>query len=368
MGCSDLLGYNRLQVTNRRSADRPGGSTTVPDVVTLRDVAAEAGVHVSTASRALNPETRSIVNEETAIRVLEVAERLGYRPHPLARGLRTNRTMTVGMVVPDLMNPLFPPIYAGADSVLGDLGYSVLVGTDDDDPGKSRSVITALLERRVDGLILANAHRGLALPAWRESVPTVLVNRSLETNAFPAIVGDHGGGIALVVEHLVGLGHTAIAHVAGPQHLSTGVARREGFVVAMEREGLPIADGSIVESAMFRVDAGRVACDELLETGHQFTAIVAGNDLIALGCYDALAEHGLSIPDDVSITGYNDLAFIDRVDPPLTTVSVPYRDMGAVAARFLLDRFGDDLTERPPFRPVELPSELVVRASTAPSP
>lgn len=337
----------------------------MPDVVTLRDVAAEAGVHVSTASRALNPETRSIVNEETAIRVLEVAERLGYRPHPLARGLRTNRTMTVGMVVPDLMNPLFPPIYAGADSVLGDLGYSVLVGTDDDDPDRSRSVITALLERRVDGLILANAHRGFALPSWRESVPAVLVNRSLEGDAFPAIVGDHHAGVGLIVRHLADLGHAEIAHVAGPQQLSTGVARLEGFLSAMEREGLQMSDASIVEAAMFRVDAGRVACRELLDSGARFTAIVAGNDLIALGCYDVLAEHGLSIPNDVSITGYNDLAFIDRVDPPLTTVSVPYREMGAVAARFLLDRFGDGQEATPPYSPVELAPKLVVRESTA---
>lgn len=337
------------------------------DVVTLRDVAAEAGVHVSTASRALNPATRSVVNEETAVRVLEVAERLGYRPHPLARGLRTNRTMTVGMVVPDLMNPLFPPIYAGADSVLGDLGYSVLVGTDDDDPDKSRSVIGALLERRVDGLILANAHRGFALPAWRDSIPTVLVNRSLDTNTFPAIVGDHRAGIGLVVSHLVGLGHTRIAHIAGPQDLSTGAARLDGFTGAMEAEGLPIGDGAIVESAMFRVDAGRVACRELLDRDVSFTAIVAGNDLIALGCYDVLTEHGISIPDDVSITGYNDLAFIDRVDPPLTTVSVPYRDMGAVAARLLLDRFGDEQVPEPPYPPVELAPTIIVRSSTAPA-
>jgi LacI family transcriptional regulator, galactose operon repressor len=337
----------------------------VADVVTLRDVAAEAGVHVSTASRALNPATRSIVNEETAVRVLEVAERLGYRPHPLARGLRTNRTMTIGMVVPDLMNPLFPPIYAGADSVLGDLGYSVLVGTDDDDPDRSRSVITALLERRVDGLILANAHRGFALPAWRDSIPTVLVNRSLETNAFPAIVGDHRAGIGLVVGHLAGLGHAAIAHVAGPQDLSTGVARRDGFMTAMSAAGLPIRDELIVEAAMFRVGAGRSACRELLASGGRFTAIVAGNDLIALGCYDVLAEQGLSVPDDVSVTGYNDLAFIDRVRPPLTTVSVPYREMGAVAARLLLERFEEDRPDRPPHPPVELAPSLVVRASTA---
>lgn len=336
------------------------------DVVTLKDVAAEAGVHVSTASRALNPETRSVVNEETAVRVIEVAERLGYRPHPLARGLRTNRTLTVGMVVPDLMNPLFPPIYAGADSVLGDLGYSVLVATDDDEPDKSRSVIMALLERRVDGLILANAHRGFALPTWREIVPTVLVNRSTESNAFPAIVGDHHAGIGLVVQHLADLGHTAISHIAGPQGLSTGLARRDGFLGAMEDNGLNIHSELLVEAGAFRTEAGRAACEQLISSESSFTAIVAGNDLIGLGCYDVLAGRGLSVPDDVSVTGYNDLAFIDRVDPPMTTVSVPYREMGAMAARQLLGLLGGDGGGASSYPPIELAPELVVRESTAP--
>ena len=337
------------------------------EAVTLKTVAAEAGVHVSTASRALNPNTRSVVNEETAVRVLEVAERLDYRPHPLARGLRTNRTLTIGMVVPDLMNPLFPPIYAGAESVLGDLGYSLLVGTDDDDDAKSLSVIEALLERRVDGLILASAPRGFALPKSRETLPTVLVNRSVESHAFPAIVGDHHVGIGLAVRHLVGLGHSAIAHVAGPQDLSTGIARRQGFVQSMEGQGLDAPDRLIVEADAFRIEEGRIACKALLDSDGQITAIVAGNDLIALGCYDALAERGLSIPDDVSITGYNDLLFVDRVSPPLTTIAVDYREMGAAAARQLLDLVSEE-GERSTYPPVQLAPSLVVRASTAPPP
>ena len=323
-------------------------------------------MHVSTASRALNPGTRSVVNDETAIRVLEVAERLGYRPHPLARGLRTNRTLTIGMVVPDLMNPLFPPIYAGADSVLGDLGYSVLVGTDDDDPDKSRSVISALLQRRVDGLILANAHRDFTPPSVRDPVPIVLVNRTIGSNALPSIVGDHRTGVGLLVRHLVEFGHTEIAHVAGPQWLSTGVSRLDGFRAAMNDLGLEARPELIVESAMFRTDDGRVACRELIESGAEFTAIVAGNDLIALGCYDVLAEHGRAVPRDVSVVGYNDLTFIDRVDPPLTTVSVPYQEMGAAAARQLLDLLGTGEDREMSYRPVELAPELVVRASTAP--
>jgi LacI family transcriptional regulator, galactose operon repressor len=265
------------------------------------------------------------------------------------------------MVVPDLMNPLFPPIYAGADSILGDLGYSVLIASDDDEPGKSRSVIAALLERRVDGLILANAHRDFALRGGRE-VPVVLVNRSISSAGFPTIVGDNEAGIGLVVRHLAALGHTAIAHVAGPMDLSTGVARLEGFAQAMHANGLEARGELIVEAGAFRTGAGRRACERLLDSGVTFTAIVAGNDLIALGCYDALRARGLGIPGDVSITGYNDLAFVDRVAPPLTTVAVDYREMGAVAARTLLTML--DSEPSPPYEPVRLAPRLIVREST----
>lgn len=340
-------------------------------VITLKDVAREAGVHVSTASRALNPVTRSVVNVETAGRVLAVAERLGYRPHPLARGLRTNQTLTIGMIVPDLTNPLFPPIYAGAEAGLRAEGYSLLIGNDDDDPVKAKAVMAALLERRVDGLILATAHLDFALPSAlnREMVPTVLVNRTTDSMAFPAIIGDDDAGIGLVVRHLADLGHTAIAHVTGPTRFSTGRTRNRAFTRWMEHEGLVADPALVVEAEAFRTEAGRVACRRLLESGVPFTAIVAGNDLIALGCYDALAERGLDVPGDVSVTGYNDMTFIDRVNPPLTTVSLPYVEMGAAAARVLLAMLAFDEWEHGEVDNLtKLDPSLVVRASTGPNP
>jgi LacI family transcriptional regulator len=340
-------------------------------VITLKDVAREAGVHVSTASRALNPGTRSVVNDETAGRVLAVAERLGYRPHPLARGLRTNQTLTIGMIVPDLMNPLFPPIYAGAEASLREMGYSLLIGNDDDDPVKARAVMAALLERRVDGLILATAHLDFAMPAAlnQELVPTVLVNRTTDSMALPAIIGDDDAGIGLVVRHLVGHGHTAIAHVTGPTAVSTGRTRNQAFVRWMESEGLAADPALIVEAEAFRTEAGHLACDRLLDAGPPFTAIVAGNDLIALGCYDALAARGLSIPERVSITGYNDMTFIDRVNPPLTTVSLPYKEMGAAAAQALLSMLEfDDWRAGAIDTLTTLQPSLVVRESTGPAP
>lgn len=336
------------------------------DGVTLKDVAREAGVHVSTASRALSSDTRSVVNVETARRVAEVAERLGYRPHPLARGLRTNRTHTIGMIVPDLMNPLFSPIYAGAEERLSESGYSLVIASDDDDEIKAKDVVAGFLERRVDGLILATAHLGEGIPSDAEagSAPIVLVNRAMAAERFPTIVGDDCLGIGLAVQHLAELGHTAIAHIAGPQDLSTGVNRRQAFEHALEQEGIEGRPEMIVEAGAFRTAEGREACRRLFDSGAEVTAIVAGNDLIALGCYDAIDEQGMSVPDDVSVTGYNDMMFIDRVMPPLTSVAVPYRDMGAEAAAEML-RAIDGEGERAATT-IFLPPSLVVRGSTAP--
>jgi LacI family transcriptional regulator len=222
--------------------------------------------------------------------------------------------------------------------------------------------VTTLAERRVDGLILASAHRDAEVLS---EIPTVLVNRTTESKEFPAIVGDDRAGIGLVVRHLAGLGHTAIAHVAGPQDLSTGVARRVAFVEAMAAKGLDVPTDAVVEAAAFRTDDGRRACEGLLDSGVEFTAIVAGNDLIALGCCDALAGRGILVPAEVSVTGYNDMTFIDRVAPPLTTVAVAYREMGATAARTLLISIAEG-GEPKPHDPVLLPPELVIRVSTAP--
>lgn len=349
--------------------------------VTLRDVADAAGVHISTASRALNPETRSIVNEGTARKVEEAAKALGYRPHPFARGLRTNRTHTIGMVVPDLMNPLFPPIFRGAEAVLAEAGYSVLIANGDNNTETERKVTTTLLERRVDGLILATARRsGTMLDDFlKANIPIVLVNRlrsqapsgddwpdSRRANA-PGVTTDDHDGIGQVVKHLASLGHRRIAHVAGPSALLTGLKRREAFEAWIRLEGLDVDPALIVEAERFQVDPGAEACQRLLDSGAEFTAIVAGNDLLAIGCLDVLRRAGRSVPGDVSVTGYNDTLFMDRINPPLTTVALPNFEMGSMAARLLLDELGrDESKDAMPVRAISLAPTLVVRESTAP--
>jgi LacI family transcriptional regulator len=331
----------------------------------LKDVAREAGVHISTASRALNPSTASIVNPETVERVAEAARKLGYRPHPLARGLRTNRTMSVGVIIPDVENPLFGPIIAGAESVLVEEGYSVLIGNADMGPSHADSLVEDMLERHVDGLILATPGRvvsEVARQAQRDA-SMVLVNRSVDDDSIPAIVGDDHAGIGLAVRHLRELGHERIGHVAGPSWVSTGKDRRDAFLDWMTTVGLD-ADIDLVEEAeWYQVEPGTTAALALLRRHPHITAIVAANDLLGLGCYRAVRSLGKVIGVDVSITGYNDIPLLDLMQPPMTAVRVPYRQMGADAASTLLALIAGAVVS--PGR-VLLSPTLAIRSSTAP--
>ena len=332
---------------------------------TLRDVADAAGVHPATASRALNPGTRGLVNADTARRVIKVAESLGYRPNPIARGLKTAKSGTVGLVIPDLTNPLFPPIVRGIEDVLEPAGYSGLIVNTDNDPNRERQQIETLRSRQVEGFIIATAllDHPLLAQLQREGVLMVMVNRRPEALDVPSITPDDATGVELAVRHLADLGHHRIAHLAGPATTSTGLARARAFRSAVRDLDLDDDPGLVVSCEYWSEDAGAAALRALLDSGGEFTAVVAGNDLIALGCYDVFTERDIDCPRDVSVVGFNDMPFLDKLRPPLTTVAVPHQQIGAEAARLLLDSIADPSR---PARSVLLPLSLVVRGSTAP--
>ena len=331
---------------------------------TLRDVAQLAGVHPATASRALNPQTRPLVNADTARKVLRAAESIGYQPNPIARSLKTSRTGTIGLVIPDLTNPLFPPIVRGIEDVLTPAGYNAWIVNTDNDPEREEAQIESLRSRQVEGLIVATARRDhpLLVRLHGIGVRMVLVNRRVDGLELPSVSADDDAGVRLAVAHLAGLGHTRIAHLAGPQQTSTGVSRARAFRHAMTDHGLATDPALTVECGYWSETAGAQALRTLLDSGERCTAIVAGNDLIALGCYDVFAERGLTCPGDLSVVGFNEMPFLDKMRPPLTTVAIPHYEIGGEAARLLLDTI--DEPERHP-RTVLLAPSLVVRASTA---
>jgi LacI family transcriptional regulator len=332
--------------------------------VTLKDVAARAGVHPATASRALSPETSLLVSEDTARRVRDAAKALGYRPNPLARSLRTRRSHTIGVLIPDLNNPLFPPIVRGLEDRLAEAGYVALLGNTDSDEKRERIVFEQMRARHVDGFVLATTHlrSSLLAEAARADLALVLMNRMAEDQDFSSVSVDNESGIRMAVSHLAALGHRRIAHIAGPQDLSTGLNRYRGFITAMAASGLPVDPELVVFAMAFSVEEGLRCCRQLLAAPGRCTAVAAGNDMLAVGSYAALDEAGLSCPEDMSVVGFNDMPFIDRLRPPMTTIRFPHYQVGTEAAHLLLERIAGP---GGPVKILYLAPELVVRGSTA---
>lgn len=332
--------------------------------VTLRDVARAARVHFSTVSRVMNPRTRDQITESVANRVLKAAERLGYRTNVLAAGLRTRRSRVIGIIIPYIDSPLYPPILLAIEEILNERGYVAIISSTQNDPAREERILAEMMARQVDGLILGTATRhDPIVKAWAQrGAPLVMINRTDQTGETPSIITDDLFGFGLIVDHLVELGHKAIGHIAGPQQLSTGAARSEGFRKAMARHGLRAKAGAITISEDFTREAGRRACHSLLNQFSKTSAIAAANDLLALGCYEALQERRLSCPKDISVTGYNDSMFVDLLTPPLTTVRIPQREIGIQAARLLLQKIEE---QRASVGNVVLRPQLIVRQSTA---
>lgn len=333
--------------------------------VTLRDVAAAAGVHVSTVSRALDPKTRHLITPEVVSHILKLSEQLAYRPNAAAYSLKTNRSRTVGIIVPDITNPVFPPIIRGAEDALAQQNYVAILGNTDGSPQREEEIIDIMRARGVEGLLLASvkARDSVVERLVAEGMPLVTVNRRVDDPGTPSVVHDERDGTARILDHLVGLGHRQIAYIAGPQDLSTGRDRYLAFEEGRAALGLEQDPGLVTIADSFNESAGERCAEELLARGVAFTAMVCANDLIAIGAISALRRHGLSCPEDVSVTGYNDMPLADRLLPPLTTVRVEQHKAGYAAAELLLEALSRDPVERVA-RHLVLPVQMIVRGST----
>jgi len=317
---------------------------------------------MSTVSRALNPETRHLISDEAVIRVIEATKALGYRQNKVASALTSGRSQVIGVLLPDIENAVFPPIVRGVEERVAPAGYAVLIANAPGTAAERERILEQMFGRQVDGLVVATASRDdqVVRRCILEEVPVVLVNRGEDHRLAPEVVNDDFYSMHLAVDHLVALGHRRIAHVAGPLSLATGYARWQGMQIAAQRHRLPTLP--MVESGEYTREAGRIACIELLKRHRASTAIVAANDLLALGCYDAIAAAGLQCPRDISIVGHNDIPLVDMVNPPLTTLRIQHREMGRQAAQLLLERLA--APDAKPVR-VTLSPELIVRGSTA---
>ena len=332
--------------------------------ITLKELAARAQVHPSTVSRVANNDPSLRIAPATRSRIEALLRETEYRPNGVARGLKLRQTLVLAVVIPDITNPFFAGLFRGIEDGATPHGYQVLLCNTDGSPERQRSHLQSLAARRVDGVILASTF--LMDPAVRwlrhQKTPYVLVNRYSDEGIDPFVGSDDVTGATLATQHLIGLGHTRIGHLAGQPTISTGVLRLRGYQEALSAAGLP-ADLDLVVESGFVEEGGVQGMNRLLSLKNPPTAIFAVTDMTAVGAYGAARRAGLRIPEDIAVVGYNDIPLAGRLIPGLTTVHVPLHEFGRVAAAILLEQI--ETGEVKPKRVVFAP-QLVVRGSTSP--
>jgi LacI family transcriptional regulator len=332
---------------------------------TIIDVAKRAGVHWSTVSRALNPEKRHLISPEMVDRVAACVEELGYRANALASGLRTQRSRTIGVIVSNLGDPVHPPIVRAIEDRFAEIGYVTLVGNTDNYPARQAALIDRFIGQGVDGLIVATFFRNdpIISTCLDAGIPTVAVFRDPEDEFVPSVRVDDARAMEIAVHHLAGLGHRHIAHIAGPQNVSTGYYRCRGFRRACRSLTKQGVTASVAYGREFTIEDGEIACRTLLSEQRRITAIVAANDMLAVGALRHLEACNIRCPGDISIIGMNDMPFMDSIAPALTTIRTPAADLSKHAAEILVAMVHGASIEN---RRVVLNPELVIRNSVEP--
>jgi LacI family transcriptional regulator len=325
----------------------------------MSDVAREARVSLMTVSRVLN--NKGDVSPETRQRVLDVITRLDYRPSGVARSLVTQRTSTIGLVVPDNANPFFSDVARGVEHAAYAQGYNVFLCNSDEDPERERAVLHSLEEKRVDGVVLCSSRLEddelRAVIARHPAV--VLVNRRLEGEGVAvALVDDELGG-RTATEHLLHTGRRRVGFLTGPTASRSGRQRVTGYRAAFAAADLPCSSAWTRPCAP-TVEGGRQATRELLGAHPGLTALLCYNDLVAVGALQACAELHCAVPDQLAIVGFDDIPLAALVTPSLTTCRAPRYELGCEAMRLLLERINASPEQR---GEVVLQPELIVRAS-----
>lgn len=341
-------------IPSSRRRERPHVDATV----TLKDVAARAGVSVGTASRVLSgsPATSAAARE----RVQAAAAELGYRLDARARALRSARSHAVGLLVSDVRNPFFADIAHGAEQTALASSYVTLLANANEDTAQQDTYLDAFLTQRVDGVIIAPQGEGCGNLRTLEQarMPLVFVDRTVEGFDVPSVTADNAQGIDLAVAHLVAQGHTRIGYIGGPPSVSTGRARLSAFLNAIARYDLD-DDPELIVGGDFRRASGGAAGAKLLSSRRPPTALLAVDSLMAVGALTEVRRRGLRIGHDLALVAFDDIEWFGELDPPLTVVAHDARALGATAMRLLLDVINGGTAES-----VVLPMRLITRQSS----
>lgn len=330
----------------------------------MREIAKLAGVSSATVSRVINGST--LVTEETARRIQKIIDDLNFVPNTSAIHLKNGKSNIYGIIIPDLTNPFFTELVKIFEEVLVESGRELLVSNTDFHSTRLQRSIHRMLLRRVDGVaMLASEFEAAPLESLvRNRIPVVTADRNHTANGMSDVAVDFAGGMAQIVAHLKDLGHRQIGFIGGSPGLVTSRIRKESFLNAVVKQGLSSAEGWLVEGN-YRIAGGSEAMKAILSQTQIPTAVVTANDLTAIGALRSAHEHGLRIPEDISIAGFDDIEMSGIVYPPLTTLRISrkqYADMLLEA----LSTADKDLTK--PGRQFAVPTELVIRESTGPAP
>ncbi len=330
--------------------------------VTLDMVARRAGVSPSTVSRILNG--TAVVSEAKRAAVLEATTTLGFVPNPLARGLAGGKTFSIGVVTQAIDSPFYGAALRGIEDALDPAGYSPMFMSAHWDPEAEARCLDVLRSRRVDGIVvLLPRLSDSVLQECAKSLPVVVSGRSLQAPGLFALNFDNYTGGFMATRHLLDLGHTRIAFIAGDQEHPDAAERMRGYRAALEGAGVPFDPALVVPGRYYEI-SGQQAVDRLLDEGQAFTAIFAANDQMAAGAALSLFRHGLKVPDDVSLVGFDDLPTSMYATPPLSTIQQPAYELGRMAAASVLQLIAGTV----PDAVLPAPQLLIRESSQAPSP
>ena len=330
----------------------------------IRDIAEDAGVSIATVSRVLNKSQP--VSEELRERVMASVERLGYRPNPVARSLRTRRTFVIGVIVPNISNAYFTDIVRAIEDVALEAGYVVTVCSSDQDLAKERRYVDVLRNRMVDGVLIAVADRtqSQVSPLTESKVPVVLIDRRLEASSNgDSVTVDTRHGAYVAVQHLFQRGYSRIGIVGGPSAVSTALDKIEGYKDALREHSVPLDEGLVFEGDYTEASGADIA-RRIFQMDNPPQAVLIANNLMTLGFFKVVKEYGLRVPHDIAFVSFDDSTWASLADPPVTLVDQPTYELGKTATEILLDRMDSEASDvHAEARHLVLRPRLIVRGS-----
>ncbi len=346
--------------SSRRTRAADAAEPRGPRPASIKDIARSARVSHSTVSRALR--NSPLVNPRTAAIIQRIALECGYQPSAAARSLVTQRTYTVGVVVTNISDPFVAGVVCGIEDAASEQGFSVFLANSNADPEQEVRVVRSFEERRVDGIVVTSSRVGaLYVPLLtRRRIPIVLLNNQHPSEFAHSVMIDNPAGSLDGMRHLIDLGHRRIAYLGDRHGRQSDTERREGYQTALARAGVPVEPRLIVHGNG-KPEGAQEPIAELLALDRRPTAILCYNDLSALGAMHQLRLAGLRVPADISLVGFDDLYISQYLDPPLTTIRQPMRQMGRLAMETLIAMLSGVSSRRN----IKVPGELIVRGSTA---